>query len=298
MIRVISLASLVLLCAAARADDVDDVVATVNGVALTGDDLRISLALRGLPEQVSPTVRRQAVEWLIERELIRQFLQRNKSTVDPEPLEAAVRRTVERLQREKRPAEPSLESLGIDEARVAAEMAVPVAWRRHAARATTDQQIRAHFEKHRRHFDGTRLRVSQIFRKYDQGESIEDAPATTAALNAIRTSITRGTTTFAEAARSSSQSPSAKNAGDVGWIDPQGDLPAAVSNAAFALKAGDVSDVILSPFGAHLVTVTDVKPGDLSLEDVRPEVQAELADALWTETVAAERQDAKIVVNE
>jgi hypothetical protein len=44
--------------------------------------------------------------------------------------------------------------------------------------------------------------------------------------------------------------------------------------------------------------VTDVKPGELSLEDVRPAVIAELSRSLWDQTVADERKSAKIVIHE
>lgn len=301
MFRTIVLALFLLVSPAvlvSRSAVAEEMIATVNGVALTTDDLRISLALRGLPETVSPTVRRQAVDWLIERELIRQFLERNKSTVDADALEATIRQTLEQRQKENRPVEPTLESLGIDEARLAAERAVSVAWRRHTQRVTTDEQIHQHFDEHRQRLDGTRLRVSQIFRKYDEGESIDNAPQTQAALEIIRQPLVEGATKFEDAARRESQSPSAQKGGDVGWIGPHGHLPAAVSAAAFALKPGEVSPVVLSPFGAHLVTVTDVDPGELSLEDVRPAILAERADRLWKETVAAERKIAKIVMTE
>lgn len=290
MFPVLFLASSCLFSANAAAEDV---VATVNGNPLTTQDLRAFLVLRGLPPEVSPEVRSQVIEQLVDRELIRQFLEQHKSTVTPDELAIAVQQTLARF-RSNNPPEPSLESLGVDEDRLAAEMAVPLAWRRHAARVLTEQQIREHFSANQQRFDGTRLRVSQIFRKFATGESIERATETVATMKSIRDSISDGTTSFAEAAKKSSQSPTAAAGGDIGWIDPQGDLPVVVSRAAFQLKPGEVSKVVLSPFGSHLVTVTEVNAGELSLEDARPAIIAELSDELWNETVAAERQRAKI----
>ncbi|HEX6984748.1 MAG TPA: peptidylprolyl isomerase, partial [Planctomycetaceae bacterium] len=132
----------------------------------------------------------------------------------------------------------------------------------------------------------------------EPGESPEKAPTTAGRLDAIRRRIVSGETTFAEAAKAHSQAPTAVGGGDVGWIGPRGDLPSAVTRAAYALEPGAVSEVVLSPFGAHLVTVTEVEPGDLSLEDARPAILDELSEALWAETVAAERKIAKIVVAE
>jgi parvulin-like peptidyl-prolyl isomerase len=186
--------------------------------------------------------------------------------------------------------------LGLDEKRVQDEVALTLAWNQHATRTIADAQIREYWKAHERRLDGTRLRVSQIVLKYEPGESPKSAPKTTAKLKLIRDRIVSGKKSFADAARDVSQSPSAEQGGDVGVIGPRGDLPEAVSQAAYKLGKGDVSDIVLSPFGAHLVTVTALEPGDLSLEDARPAIFKELAEKLWRDTVASERKMAKIVL--
>jgi parvulin-like peptidyl-prolyl isomerase len=287
----------ILLLAATVAPHADDaVIAVVNGRKLTGRDLRVSLALRGVPEEVSPAFRERAVKELVDRELIRGFLQRNKVTPDPNQLALAVRTAKERLAAGGKNPDEVLKSLGVDDARLSSEMAVPLGWRKLVSRSLTAKQIRDDFEKNRRRLDGTRLRVSQIFLKYEPGESAENAPKATAKLKAIREAITAGKTTFADAAKARSQSPAAAGGGDLGQIGPRGDLPAVVADAAFRLDKGQVSDVIFSPLGAHLVTVTEVEPGELSLEDARPAIVEELSRKLWEETVAAERKSAKITM--
>ncbi|MBA3314469.1 MAG: peptidylprolyl isomerase [Planctomycetaceae bacterium] len=273
----------------------EQVLAVVNGRELTNRDLDAWFAIRGLRGPVSPSIREQAAKELVDRELIRQFLERRKTVADAESLAAAMRVAKSKLAGDAEDVEAALKSLGLDEKRVADDVALTLAWNHHARRTVSDAQIREHWERHRRRLDGTRLRVSQIFRKYEPGESVQHAPKTTAALTTIRKDIAAGKTSFADAAKSSSQAPTAAAGGDVGIIGPRGDLPVAVSEAAYDLGLNELSDVVLSPYGAHLVTVTEIKAGDLSLEDARPTIFKELADRVWNETVAAERKTAKIV---
>lgn len=271
------------------------VIAVVNGQRLTARDLDAYFSIRGVRGDVSPSVREAAKGELIDRELVRQFLARRKTVADPESLAAAMRVAKRKLAAGAEDLDAALEKIRLDESRVKDEVSLALAWNLNAKRTIADSQIRRYWEQHTQRLDGTRLRVSQIFRKYEPGESVDGAAGTTAGLQAIRKNIADGKTTFAEAAKASSQAPTASQGGDLGIISPRGDLPAAVTDAAYALKAGDISEVILSPFGAHLIVVTEVKPGDLSLEDARPMIFSELSDQLWNDTVAGERKTATIV---
>ena len=82
--------------------------------------------------------------------------------------------------------------------------------------------------------------------------------------------------------------------GDVGFFSFRGKMPVAFTSVAFALKVGEVSEPFVTQFGTHLVTVTERKPGTLSLEDVRPQVLTQISGKMWNETVAQERGKVKI----
>ncbi|MDQ6967740.1 MAG: peptidylprolyl isomerase, partial [Mariprofundaceae bacterium] len=59
---------------------------------------------------------------------------------------------------------------------------------------------------------------------------------------------------FATRAKEVSQGPSASRGGDLGWFK-RGQMVAAFEDAAFALKEGETSGVVKSPFGLHIIRV-------------------------------------------
>jgi peptidyl-prolyl cis-trans isomerase D len=80
---------------------------------------------------------------------------------------------------------------------------------------------------------------------------------------------------FADLARKHSQDPgSAANGGDLGFFR-RGMMVPSFEAAAFALPVGQLSEVVESPFGYHLILVEQVEAGGLRpLEEVKDQVEA------------------------
>jgi peptidyl-prolyl cis-trans isomerase D len=79
---------------------------------------------------------------------------------------------------------------------------------------------------------------------------------------------------FSELAKTfSSDTFSAENGGDLGWFG-KGIMDPAFEDSAFALnKKGDVSSVVKSEFGYHIIKLTDIKPEQInSFENVKEEI--------------------------
>lgn len=74
--------------------------------------------------------------------------------------------------------------------------------------------------------------------------------------------------TFEELARLHSQDGSASKGGDLGWLYP-GDTVPEFENAMNDLKPGEISDVVESPFGYHLIQVLERKSEDVTQQKER-----------------------------
>jgi peptidyl-prolyl cis-trans isomerase C len=79
---------------------------------------------------------------------------------------------------------------------------------------------------------------------------------------------------FGELAKFFSQDPgSAANGGDLGYF-MHGQMVPPFEQAAFALKPGDVSDVVETPFGFHIIKVADKQPArTVPLDEVKPQIE-------------------------
>lgn len=89
--------------------------------------------------------------------------------------------------------------------------------------------------------------------------------------------------------------------GDLGYLS-KGNMIPEFETVVFGMQKGDVSDIIESEFGYHLVTVTDIRDAryKLTYEEVKAEIAASLAlvkrDAAYDSLVTALRSRAAIQI--
>jgi peptidyl-prolyl cis-trans isomerase SurA len=116
----------------------------------------------------------------------------------------------------------------------------------------------------------TQTRARHILLKTSEVVSEDEAQRR---LEGLRERIAAGAD-FAELARLNSEDGTAALGGDLGWVYP-GDTVPEFERAMAALKPGEMSGVVRTPFGFHLIRVEERRAADVSLE--RRRQQARLA---------------------
>jgi len=86
-----------------------------------------------------------------------------------------------------------------------------------------------------------------------------------------------GGTDFAELARLNSEDGTAARGGELGWVHP-GDTVPEFERAMNALKQGELSEPVRTPFGFHLIEVLERRTADLSTERQRLQARQALRE--------------------
>ncbi|MBT0585769.1 SurA N-terminal domain-containing protein [Alteromonas oceanisediminis] len=139
--------------------------------------------------------------------------------------------------------------------------------------SVSDEEVTEYYALNERNYlSEEQRRVSHILVEFGEDESAAKAQA-----EALLERVQGGEDFAAIAEAESADTFSAENGGDLDFIS-RGIMDESFEAAAFELNAvGDVSDVVESEFGFHIIKLTDIKPEVVTpLEDVRAEIVAEL----------------------
>ena len=118
-----------------------------------------------------------------------------------------------------------------------------------------------------------RVRASHILIAVPAGADPAAKASALAKANGVLKNV-RGGGDFAVLARENSQDPgSAANGGDLGFFQ-QGQMVGAFNDTAFKLGKGEVSDIVETEFGYHIIKVTDKQASRaVTLEEARPQIE-------------------------
>jgi len=138
----------------------------------------------------------------------------------------------------------------------------------------SDEEIRSFYEKNaeRRYTRPDMVRASQILIATSQMGDDEKAAARRRA-EQIRTELLNGAD-FTTLARQHSDCPSKHMDGDLGWFPRKGTQVEAIAEAAFNLRVGQISDIVESPLGYHIIKLTGRQDARrISLDQARYGIQ-------------------------
>lgn len=141
------------------------------------------------------------------------------------------------------------------------------------------KSIESFFNEHRpRYQQSKQVRARHILAKSgaDEASKKQAREKAEAALKRVK-----GGEDFAAVAKEVSEDGSAAKGGDLGFFTKER-MVKPFSDAAFAMKPGDISDIVESQFGFHVIKVEEVKEASMkTLDDVKVEIAKELMEGAW-----------------
>ena len=144
--------------------------------------------------------------------------------------------------------------------------------------AVSDAEINEFYETNKKRFTTPEQRTAaHILITKAQGAKPAEEAAAKAKAEAVLAEVRKNPADFAAIAKTQSQDPgSAAQGGDLGTIE-RGTYGKAMEDAIYGLKEGEISGVVPSEFGYHIIKVTSVKPQtQKSLAEAKDEIAAEV----------------------
>ena len=141
-----------------------------------------------------------------------------------------------------------------------------------------ESDLKTYYEQNAARFSGKEeRRASHILLNAAKDAPQAERQKAKAQAQALLEQVRKAPQSFADVARKNSQDTgSAPTGGDLDLF-ARGAMVKPFEDAAFAMKKGDISDVVESDFGFHIIQLTDVKtPKQRSFEELRPGMEAEL----------------------
>ncbi len=145
-----------------------------------------------------------------------------------------------------------------------------------AATQVSDQEVEQYYKMNPDKFSAPELRQARhILLRSDAKDSAELQAAKRKKLEAIL-ALAKAGKDFGQLAKENSEDASGKNGGDLGFFS-KGQMVPLFAEAAFSLKEGEVSPIVETQFGLHLIKLEKIRPANVTtLVAAREQIIAEL----------------------
>jgi peptidyl-prolyl cis-trans isomerase SurA len=271
----------------------DRVVAKVNGeiITLSSVEERASIAKQQLAASSSPEefsekeIAEKTLDTIIEEKLQLQAAKKAGLDIDEEAVQLALDDIMKRNNITESQMETMLENEGrsLEQYKevIRNQILVTKVVQFHMGKtgAVTNRQIREYYQKHQKDYWQPRQPfVRHILFIAEESASPEERQLKKNKTREVLRLIRAGSD-FSEMAKKYSEDVSASTGGEIGLLK-KGHLVPEFEKAALSLKSGEVSDVVESRYGFHIIKVDSVIPGK-----TRPirEVKGEIEKALQFE---------------
>jgi peptidyl-prolyl cis-trans isomerase C len=298
----VSLIGLVLAISAVAAEQQEnpEKLAVVNGAVITQEEFQNELepflqrmAMSGQkPEgdQLSE-IKKNILENLINRELLYQVAKEKGIEADSEAIKEQFQQLKQRFPDEAQ-FQAMLDQLGITaeslKEQIAQRLMIQQVIEQEVGKdvTVTDGEAREFYKKNPKMFQQPeKVRASHILIKVDPDAESSEKKAAREKLEGIQEKVESGED-FGELAKAHSEGPSSTKGGDLGFFG-HGQMVKAFEEVAFGLETGEVSDIVETRFGYHLIKGTGSKPaGTVPYEEVEEQLETYLKEQKVQKQVA------------
>ncbi|MGQ9609194.1 MAG: peptidylprolyl isomerase [bacterium] len=299
LLVILCIVSLVLLGSLTFADEQKEKeeekpVAIVNGESILKSDLdrNMKMAIAANPN-LNPSFNKQAylkmrneiLDYLINQELMYQEGKKSNLVATEVEIEEKVtdvkknfpdQETFEQVLKQQDLTEKRLRELI---ARVITMQKVIEAKIKPLAKPVTDKDVADFYESHKEGFKETeKVKARHILIKVDSNANEQEKAEAKKKIESVLNEINKDGSNFADMAKKYSQCPTSIQGGDLGYFH-HGQMVKPFEDAAFALQPGQVSEIVETEFGYHIIFVEDKKPErQLELEEVSEQIKEALTD--------------------
>ena len=276
--------------ASAQAPAAEDlVVAKVSGEPITEKQVLTMIDQLAQSKQMPPAqaqnkntlLFQNAVDNLVIQVMLNGEVKQQNITVDKAQVDQRYQEIVKRF---SSPGElqKALETQGMTEASIRKNIEENLSYEKLVDQAvkdstppSSDEQIKKFYDEHPDAFKvPDQVHAAHILVRTDANSTPEQKAEIKKRLEGIRADIESKKITFAEAAAKNSQDPSnAQKGGDLGFFG-RNQMVKPFEDAAFATKPGELSPVIETQFGYHLIQVFELKPAHVrTLEEAKDQIK-------------------------
>lgn len=279
--------------------------AVVNGEPIALNEVKRLLDQRPpspltLTKEQQKAMRQAALDMLIDDVLMRQYLAKHVGQVDAAAYTREMQTLQEALKKQNKSLEQFLKENHLSSEQLRTDMLTRLQWKSLVQRHCPEAQLRKYYQENKVFFDKVIVTASHILVKVSAKATAEQRQMAQQKLLAIRSEIAAGKLDFATAAKKYSDCPSKEKGGSIGPFPYKFVVVEPFARAAFALRPGQMSDVVATDFGYHLIKVTDRSPGEPSnfetMRDMIREVWAQDVE-LHQRILAEQRKTSRIEVN-
>ena len=140
------------------------------------------------------------------------------------------------------------------------------------------EDVKAYYDQNATRLSGQEeRRASHILINAPKNAPAAERAAAKAKAEGLLADVKKSPESFADAAKKNSQDPgSAASGGDLDFF-ARGAMVKPFEDAAFSMNKGDISPVVETDFGYHIIRLTDIKaPKQKTFEEMKPEIEADL----------------------